>query len=238
MNQPPGYPPPPPPGGGYPPPPPGGGYPAPQYPPGYGDPYAAAKALEQWVTSQGHVSSATPDPQWYRAWWPFSYAFNVARLGRELRVTAGENTLCIVEAFEADEVKRLAGEDRHIYAFCTCNALKYRVSIRSRAGGGMVNEVSQTLGSLFGPSAPVGGILGDPTFEQRYEITGPSRDEAHRGLPMPLRHLLVQAGWRGILELRPQGALIISYDRRSFDPPTLDAVIQIANQVLALAAAA
>lgn len=227
---PPGYPPAPP--GGYPPAPPGGGHPAaPGAAPGYAapDPYAAERALQEWVTSSGYTWNASPDFAWYQGWWPFQYAFRLARVGREVRASFGEATLFVVEAFEADELKRAASEDRWIYAFVTSSRLTARVSIRAKGGGGIVNEVSRGIGSLFGGSSP-GGVLGDPTFEQRFDVTAPSRDEGNRALPMPLRQFLLQSNWRGILETRPGGMLVIPYDRRSFDVQSLENVIHNVGQ--------
>lgn len=228
MAQPPGYPPPPP---GYPPPPaapPGGGYPP------AADPYAAERALAEWASARGYSLSTSPDFAWYQGWFPFQYAFRLARVGREVRAQFGEAGLFVVEAFEADDVKRVAGEDRYLYAFVTSPKLTARVSIRAKSGGGLVNEVSRGLGSLLGGSS-AGSMLGDPTFEQRFDVTTPSRDEGNRALPMPLRQFLLQSNWRGILETRPSGMLAIPYDRRSFDVTTLDQVINNVGQLYQLA---
>lgn len=231
MAQPPGYPPAPP---GYPPPPAGGGGGGYAPPPGGADPYAAERALEAWVKERGYALGTNPDFAWYQGWFPFQYAFRLARIGREVRATFGEAGLFVVEAFEADDVKRVAGEDRHVYAFVTSPKLTARVSIRAKSGGGLVNEVSRGLGSLLGGSSP-GSMLGDPTFEQRFDVTVANREEGNRALPMPLRQFLLQSNWRGILETRPSGLLMIPYDRRSFDVATLDQVINNVGQLYQLA---
>lgn len=233
MAQPPGYPPPPP-AGGYPPPP--GGAPTGQAPATGADPYAAQRALEEWASTRGYTLNTNPDFAWYQGWFPFQYAFRLARVGRELRAQFGEAALFVVEAFEADDVKRVAGEDRHIYAFVTSPKLTSRVSLRAKSGGGLVNEVSRGLGSLLGGSS-AGSMLGDPTLEQHFDVTTPSRDEGNRALPMPLRQFLLQTSWRGILETRPSGMLMIPYDRRNFDVATLDQVINNVGQIYQLATA-
>lgn len=230
MNQPPGYPPPPP---GYPP-PPGG---APVQPGAPADPYAQDRALSDWANQRGYALGSNPDFAWYQSWFPFQYAFRLARVGRELRAQFGEANLFVVEAFEADEVKRVAGEDRHIYALVTSPKLAAKVSLRAKSGGGLVNEVSRGLGSLLSGSS-AGSVLGDPTLEQRFDVAAPSRDEGNRALPMPIRQFLLQTNWRGILETRPGGMLVIPYDRRSFDAQTLDLVVNNVGQLYQLLVAA
>ena len=239
--------PPPPPGGGYPPAPPAGGPPpapgggpppAPGAagPPGAYDPYAAERALEEWATGKGYTLSKTPELGWYQSWAPFQYVPRVARIGRELRATFGEATLHVIEGFEADPLKAATGEDRYLYAFIVSARLTLRAAIRAKSGGGIVNDLSRGIGSLFGGSP--GGVLGDPAFEQRFEVAAPTREEGNRALPVPLRQHLLQTSWRGILEVRPGGMVCVFYAFRSFDASTLDALIPSAGQIYQHAAAA
>lgn len=230
-QNPPGYPPVPP--GGYPP-APGGATPQPY---GAAGASAAERALEDWASARGYALRSSPDVAWYQGWWPFQYAFRLARLGRELRAQFAEVSLFLVEAFEADELKRVSGEDRHLYAFMTSPKLTARVAIRAKSGGGALDDLSRGINSLFAGGANAGSVLGDPTFEQRFEVTAPSRAEGDHALPLGLRHMLVNTGWRGILETRAGGMLVIPYDRRSFDAPTLEAVIGAAGQIYHLAVA-
>jgi hypothetical protein len=162
--------------------------------------------------------------------------FRLARIGRELRATFGEATVHVIEGFEADQLKQAAGEDRYTFAFVLSQRLTLRAAIRAKTGGGVVNEVSRGLGSLFGGSA--GGVLGDPTFEQRFEVWSPSREEGNRALTMPMRQHLLQTSWAGILETRPGGMVVIPFAQRSFDPNSLDAAIASVGQLYQLAAAA
>lgn len=195
------------------------------------DPYAAERALAHWAEARGYALQPSPDLAWYQAWYPFVYLFRIARVGRELRAAFGEAQVWIVEAFDPDPLKQATGEDRNVFAFLTSPRLTRRAAIRSRAGGGIVQEISTGLGSLFKGGGSPGGALGDPTFEQRYEVTAPSREEGHAALPMPLRQMLLQTGWRGILELRAGGLACTMFDRRTFDPPTLDALIATLGQI-------
>lgn len=234
---PPGYPPPPP-GGGYPPPPGGGGYPPGPSgaPPAAYDPYAQEKALEAWVAEKSYTLSKTPDLNWYLGWYPFQYVFRLARIGRELRATFGEAAVHVIEGYDPDPIKQAASEDRYLFSFVLSPKLTLRSALRAKTGGGLVNEVSRGLGSLFASSP--GGVLGDPHLEGRYEVWAPSREEGNRALPVPLRQHLFQINFSGVLETRPGGMVIVFFQQRSFDPATLESVINTTGQLYQLAAQA
>jgi hypothetical protein len=213
----------------YPPPPPGGGFPPPPPP---ADPYAHERALAEWARQRGHFLNPTPDLAWYRAWAPFTYLFRIERVGRELRMTAGEASVWVVEAFEGDAVKEVAGEDRHVTCFLTSPRLAYRAAIRSKSAGGVVADLSRGLDDLFGSSKPAAGaVLGDPTFEGRFDVAVPTRDEGNAAVTMPLRQYLLQAGFRGILELRAGGLVCSMHDRPGFDPVSLEGTLALLGQI-------
>lgn len=206
---------------GYPP-PPGG---APPY-----DPYASDRALAAWAAERGYAISTTPDLAWFQAWSPFSYLPRAHRVVREVRATFGEVCVWVVEWFEDDPVKQATGEDRHLVALATSPRLAGRAALRSKSGGGVVQEISSGLGSLFG-GKPAGSVLGDPTLEGRFDVAVPSREEGDRALPMALRQLLVGASFRGIVEVRPGGLAMTDWTLRAFDGPTIDALVHRVGQV-------
>ncbi len=211
----------------YPPPPPGGGW----APPGAPDPYAGDRALAEWARARNYTLNPQPDVRWYQAWQPFAYLFPISRLGRELRAVIGEASLNVVEAFENDPLKEATGEHRHVITFLMSPKLAYRAAVRLRGGGaGLVDDVTKGLNDLFGSPKPK-GYLGDPTFEGRYEVVGPTTDEANAALPMPLRQVLLQSSFRGILEVRGQGMVVTFFDRTGFDPATLDGTIAWVGQL-------
>lgn len=213
----------------YPPPPPGGGFPPPPPP---ADPYAPERALAEWARQRGYFLTAAPDLAWYQAWAPFTYQPRIQRVGRELRMTAGEATVWVVEAFEGDAVKEVAGEDRHVTCFLTSPRLAYRAAIRSKSTGGVVADISRGLDDLFGNAKPAAGaVLGDPTFESRFDVAVPTRDEGNAALTMPLRHYLLQAGVRGVAELRPGGLVVAMHDRPGFDAVSLDGTLALLGQI-------
>jgi len=199
-----------------------------QAPPG--DPYAADRALAQWAQARGYTLQPAPDLRWYQGFYPCVYLPRIAKVGREIRAAFGEAQVALVEAFEADPIKQATGDDRSVTAFLGSPRLMGRVAVRSKAGGGVVQELSSGLGSLFKGGSP-GSVLGDPTFEARYEVTTPSREEGNQTLPMPLRQLLLQATWRGILEIRAGALIALMYDRKSFDPASLDGLISMLGQI-------
>lgn len=209
--------------------PPGGAYAAP-------DPYAAERALGEWAAARGYALNTSPDLNWYLGWYPLSYFPKVHRIGREVRATFGEASVWVAELFEQDTVKQATGEDRHLTTFLTSPRLVARASVRSRQGGGMVSEISSGLDSLFGKRPAAGSVLGDPTLEGLFDITTPSRDEGNHALPMPLRQLLVQSNWRGILEVRAGGLVMDAYEKRPFEPAALDALLQVVGQTYRAAA--
>ena len=216
----------------YPPPPPGGGYGSAH---GGADPYAPERILSEWCKARGYTTSLQPDPSWYGSWYPFVFLFRFSRLGRELRAPlrdAGEDAHAfVVEAYEGDAFKDLAGEDRRLLCFVTSNRLAYRAALRSRAGGGFVDELSRGLDSLVSNKPAVGSVLGDPTLESVFEAAAPTRDEGNAALPVPLRRLLLQSGFRGVLELRAGGLACVLHDRSAFEPTNLDATLGFLAQV-------
>jgi hypothetical protein len=216
----------------YPPPPPGGGY-GPAH--GAPDPYAPERILGEWAKARGYTVGNQPDPGWYGGWYPFVFLFRFSRLGRELRAplrdAGGEANAFIVEAYEGDAIKDLAGEDRRLLCFVTSNRLAYRAALRSRIGGGFVDELSRGLDSIMSSKPAVGAVLGDPTLESVFEAAAPTRDEGNAALPVPLRRLLLQSGFRGILELRAGGLACVLHDRTSFEPMNLDATLGFLAQV-------
>src|SRR5687768_14504273 len=90
--------------------PPGGYSPPPAH-----DPYAADRALHEWLSSRGHELNPAPDVRWFQGWYPFVYMPLLARVGRELRASLGDARAWLVEGFENDAIKQATGEDRHIY---------------------------------------------------------------------------------------------------------------------------
>ncbi len=221
----------------YPPPPPGG-YGPPGGPPGWGppgqsayDPYAVDRALAAWAIERQYELVAQADPNFYFSWYPFAYLPRPASILRELRAPIDDGRLFVAEATDSDPLRQaMGGSARLLFFFILSPKLRCRASVRSKQGGGIDKEIGRELSNLFGGGAPpAGSILGDPTLEQRFDVTAPSRDEGNWALPMPLRQILVQPQFRGILETRAGGMVVHLYDYTAFEPRTLDGSIQMVS---------
>ncbi len=214
----------------YPPPPPGGwgppgGAPPAGGPPGY-DPYAADRALAAWAAERQYELVGQPDPGFYFSWYPFAYLPRPSAITRELRATIDDAKVFVAEAHENDPLRQAIGEARSLLFFLLSPRLRCRASVRSKQGGGLDKEIGRGISELFGAKPAAGSILGDPTLEARCDVTAPSRDEGNWALPMPLRQMLVQPNFRGILETRAGGMALMLYDFVAFEPRTLDAALQ------------
>ncbi len=214
----------------YPPPPPGGGW---SPPPGAPDPYATERALAEWAASRGVTLVPQGDVRWYQAWYPFAFLFPTSQVGREARVVIGDANVVVCETFEGDPAKQIIHEDRHVVAFVTTPRLAYRAAVRSKQGAaGLLDDMNKGLNDLFSAKKPQQGLLGDPTFEHQYEVAGPNREEANAALPLPLRQLLLQGHFKGILEVRGQGLVVTFWDRSGFDAPSLEGTLGWVAQIV------
>jgi hypothetical protein len=210
------------------------------------------QALATWAQARHYELSETPEIAWYQGWAPFVYLFAPTRLGREVHGKLSDALVWLVEAFNDDE----EGPDdqrRYLIAFVTSPKLSYRAAIKSRIQKEQVDEMRQSISPLNQRLTPrsvgrwrwrereqflkrtygrmVRGILGDAIFEAHCEIATPSREEGLAALPVALRHLLVQGGWRGILEFRPGGMVMTTYGPPMFDPASLDAALNLVGQI-------
>lgn len=229
--------------------PPGGGA---HGPPGWGppgsaahDPYAQQRALAEWASQRGYELVPQPDPRPFQAWYPFQFLRPIASASAELRVSIGTARLSIVEVAFADTLGQVVGETRGLLFFVLSDALRFRAAVRSKAGGGVTDDISRGLkevGDLFSrglQSGPApGGVLGDPVLEQRCEVLVPSPQEGQLALPMPLRQILAHPSFQGVVELRPGGLAAQMFDLRQLDPPSVEQGVLRAQQLLAAATSA
>ena len=212
----------------YPPPPPGGGW---SPPPGAPiDPYAHERAFQAWAQARGVTINPAADVRWYASWGPFVYLPAFQRVGREARAPISpppaEAQAFVVETIDSDPIRQATGDDRLLVAFVTSARLAYRAAIRSKSGGASaLDDFARGLDALVSAGPTPGSALGDPTFERAFDVGAPTREEGNAALPIPLRQALLQMGFRGVLELRPGGMICALYDRRSFDPTTLDGLL-------------
>jgi len=134
----------------------------------------------------------------------------------------------------ADTIRKATGEDRAMWALCTTPRARFRAAIRSKKVVGIADGMAaglKFLDDLAGSGRP-GGLLGDPQFEQRFEVQAPSREEAMVALPLPLRQVLMGMGFVGTLELRAGGFVISHAEADRFEPAMLDRLLDMVVRVV------
>jgi serine/threonine protein kinase len=186
-----------------------------------------------WATARSAELRAPGDARTILAWQPFFYLPRIERCYREARTQAGV-AATLVEAGLEDAFRKAVSEDRMLIAVVELPKLRYRASLRSkRSSGGLIDGMARGLRMLDSLAAAPQGILGDPHFEQYFEVTAPSAAEAQTAIPVPLRALLVRGGFHGIVELRAGAALFTIFDAPRFEPASLDRALDLASRIVA-----
>ena len=168
--------------------------------------------------------------------WPGTYLPRVEHVIREARVPLHGAMVLVAEVLVSDAIRKAVGEERMLVALVQAPRLGFRAAVRSkRSSGGVVDGVSRGLKALDAllVSAPPAGLLGDPHFEQQFEVWAPTPHEAHAAIPVPLRQALVTAGFHGILERFPGAMLVTAFNAPRFDPLDLDRLLDLCGRVLA-----
>ncbi len=168
--------------------------------------------------------------------WPGTYLPRIEHVSREARVSLHGATVTLAEVLVSDAIRKAVGEERMLVALVQAPRLGYRAAVRSkRSSGGVVDGVSRGLKALDAllVSAPPAGILGDPHFEQMFEVWAPNPHEAHAAIPVSLRQVLVTGCFHGILERFPGAMLITAFGAPRFDPIELDRLLDTCGRVLA-----
>jgi serine/threonine protein kinase len=186
-----------------------------------------------WAGARSAELRAPGDARTILAWQPFFYLPRIERSYREARVNAGA-PMTLVEAGLEDAFRKAVSEDRMLVTLVESPKLRYRASLRSkRSSGGLIDGMARGLKMLDALAAAPQGILGDPHFEQYFEVTAPSAAEAQTAIPVPLRALLVRGGFHGIIELRAGAALFTIFDAPRFEPASLDRALDLGARIVA-----
>ncbi len=188
-------------------------------PPGGSGP--ADPRLFAWAAHHSAALQAPADVRFYMGWNPFQFLPPISHASRDARLPVRDATVYIAEVFTNDAVRRAAGEDRFIAAFVTSSRFYYRAALRSKQGSGVADGLGQLFDAFSAPPT-----LGDMHFERFFDLRFPTQQEGHMALPIPLRQLLVNAGFRGNLELRPGGMVVRRADVTQFDPVELDRLLE------------
>lgn len=81
-------------------------------------------------------------------------------------------------------------------------------------------------------STPNKMTLGDPHFEQQFDVWAPSVHEARASVPVPMRQMLITTGFHGIVERYPGAMLVMSFHSARFDPGNLDRLLDVCGRLL------
>ena len=210
----------------------------------------------QWQAAPMHAAFTGPiDPRvsaWVARWraelrtpgdprtfapWPVMFLPRVEQVPRDARLALpGGVIVTVADVITSDALRKAMGEERMIYALAQTPRLAYRAALRSKRSGGLVDGMARGLKALESLGGlPQGGVLGDPAFEQHYEVWAPSPHEARAAFPVPLRQLLISIGFHGSVERFPGAMMVAMFGATRFDPPELDRLLDITQRLLALA---
>jgi hypothetical protein len=167
--------------------------------------------------------------------WSVVYLPRVEQVTREARLTHSGAFITLAEVVASDAFRKAMSEDRMLVAMIQSPRIQYRAAVRSkRASGGLVDSFSRGLKALdsFMASSNT-SMLFDPHFEAHFDVFGPTPHEAQAALPIPLRQLLVNSGFHGVIERFPGVILVMAYGISRFDPTELDRLLDVCGHVLA-----
>jgi hypothetical protein len=160
----------------------------------------------------------------------------VEQVPRDARLALpGGVVATLADVITSDGFRKAMGEERMIYALAQTPRLAYRAALRSRRSGGLVDGMARGLKALEALGGAPQGVLGDPAFEQHYEVWAPSSHEARAVFPIPFRQFLVASGFHGALERFPGAMIVTLFGVKRFDPPELDRLIDVTTRLLNLA---
>jgi hypothetical protein len=149
-------------------------------------------------------------------------------------VVSADAEIVVAEVVVDDAFRKTVSEDRLLLAIVNSARLRYRCALRSKRLGGLADGMAKGLKFLDDLVNTTGNLsIGDPVLEQRFELLGPTREEVHHALTLPLRQLLVQGNFGGTLELRAGRLFLTRDDATRFEPRALDAVFDTATRILA-----
>ncbi len=190
--------------------------------------------LYTWATQKQMQLSEGGTPLTYSGFLQFQLVPKIRSVVREGRIRLGDADVLVGEVVINDELRQAIGEAVMVIALVQSPKVKHHVALRTKKVTGIGDGISRGLRALdrLVSSKPVAGsMLGDQWFESRFEVTAPSAPEAHAALPGPLRLLLMQNNFTGVLECGP-GRMAVAFEPARFDPPTVDRLLELVTEVL------
>ncbi|NUP04913.1 MAG: serine/threonine protein kinase [Polyangiaceae bacterium] len=190
--------------------------------------HPADQALHAWGTHHRAQLRAPADLRLYAGWNPFQFLPPIAQASRDARLVLRDAQVHLVEVFSNDPLRQATGEDRSVLALVTSSRIYYRAAVRSKNSTNLVEGFGQLFDSLGGQAT-----FGDPHFERHFDVRFPSPQEGQMALPIAVRQVLVNAGFRGILETRHGGFALRRDDANRFEPSDLDRLLEATAAIYA-----
>lgn len=155
--------------------------------------------IERWAWGRQLLYKARPVIEWFREWEPFDTITSPATYFNAVSWNANPGALTIAEPWTEDGV--FEPMDRTLLGFATHPGLRWRASMRS--GEHFITRVT----FLTDPPAPEQKI-GDPVWDDHCVTRAISAEQARAAFPHAFRDLLRSWGFRGHIELRPNGMMM------------------------------
>ncbi len=188
--------------------------------------------LLAWANYRHMELRAVGDPRPYFAAGSLHHLGRIVLVGREARLALPDGELLLTEVAVDEAFRKTVSEDRLVIAVVHSPRLRYRCALRSKQASGLADGMAKglkMLDSLVNVSRPF--LIGDPWLEQRFDLAGPSPEEAHAALPIPVRQYLMQSGFTGSLEFRTGFCILARDGVARFEPRGLDLLLDAASRV-------
>jgi serine/threonine protein kinase len=185
--------------------------------------------LAAWAQHRRAELHAQADARLYLACNPFQLMPPVTHAYRDAVLTLRDARLLVAEVSLGDSLRQAMGEDRTVLAALSSPRIVYRAAIRSKQSQGLADGMARAFEGFWG--TPARASLGDPHFENRYDLSFPSVQEGNMALPFPLRQLLMHNGFQGMLELRHGGLVMTLNDVVRFEAMALDRLLDAVAHV-------
>ena len=152
-----------------------------------------------WAHKRGLIYKLRPPMEWFREWEPFDTITSPPIYFNAVSWTANPGSLTLAEPWTEDGM--IEPMDRTILGFASHPALRYRASMRS--GEHFITRVT----FLTDKPAPE-QKLGDPVWDEHCVTRAASSEQARAAFTSALRNLLRSWGFRGHIEMRPNGLMM------------------------------
>ena len=155
--------------------------------------------IERWALSRRLVYKQRPPMEWFREWEPYDTITSPAMYFNAVSWTANPGAITIAEPWTEDGT--FEPMDRTLLAFASHPGLRYRACMRS-------GEFFITRVTFLTDKPEPEQKLGDPVWDEHCVTRAQSAEHARAAFTPSLRALLQQWGFRGHIEMRPNGLMM------------------------------